>query len=500
VLYVDGYPRYEYRFLRDSLLRFTNVEVQCLQLDASPEFIQDSTEGVPALTRFPYDPLRNVLLDYHVIIFGDVHPADLGPNSDVYLQQVKEFVEAGGGFLMQAGQRDAPREYVGTPIADILPVLIGDPEAEWSVVVDPGRPFRPVLERPRDPHEVVTLHPDLEVNRALWEQEGGLAPLTWYYPVAKPRATAEVLLSHPQSRNAHGPHVLLSTMYYPQGRTAFLSTDETWRWRFRYLETYREPFWRGLIRFLALNKLRRSDYRFDLSTDLAAYDIGARVAVTARVTGTDFKPLDAPSFDIELVRPDGRRETLTGEREEEGVFRASFVSSEPGPYRLWLEDPADPDGTTRCSTRPCCASWPPTPAAATRAWPTRPSCSTRWGTRCASGPSTSPSGRSCGPATRSCCCWSVCSRPSGSCASGGTWCDARPADDAPDAGGGRAARGGHDRPAAAAGRRALHGLGLDVGRRLDLRPRRPPGAGLRRAGLGRRASGAGGRRAGAGAG
>jgi hypothetical protein len=165
VLYVDGYPRYEYRFLKNSLLRFSNVEAQCLLLDASPEFIQESTEGVPALTRFPYDanqPDKNQLLDYHVVIFGDVHPADLGADPDKILLQVKEFVEAGGGFLMQAGQRDAPREYAGTPIADILPVLLGDPETEWAAV-DEG-PFHPVLERPRDPNEVVTLHPDLDTN------------------------------------------------------------------------------------------------------------------------------------------------------------------------------------------------------------------------------------------------------------------------------------------------------------------------------------------------
>ena len=59
----------------------------------------------------------------------------------------------------------------------------------------------------------------------------GLAPLIWYYLVVKARSTAEVLLSHPKSNNSHGPHVLLATMYSPQGRIAFLVTDETWRWR-----------------------------------------------------------------------------------------------------------------------------------------------------------------------------------------------------------------------------------------------------------------------------
>ena len=347
VLYVDGYPRWEYSFLRSSLLRFSNVEAQCLLLDAAPDFIQESTEGVPSLKRFPDADDRNPLLDYHVVIFGDVHPQDLGPRWELYLQRIKEFVEAGGGFLMQAGQRDAPREYANTPIADILPVVIGDDDSERSNLRDEGEPFHPHLTQWRDPHEVVTLDNDPVRNRELWEGDDGLAPLTWYYPVSKARSTAEVLLTHPTAGNAFGPHVLLATMYYPQGRTAFLATDETWRWRFRFLETWREPFWKNLIRYLALNKLRRSDYRFDLATDLAGYDLGDRVLVTARVKDKEFQPLQAESFPVHVLRPGGATETLDAKQEEPGVFKAALIAAEAGSYRLWLEDPDAPDAGPR---------------------------------------------------------------------------------------------------------------------------------------------------------
>jgi hypothetical protein len=346
VLYVDGYPRYEYRFLKDLLLRVENLEVQCFLVSASTDFVQESTDGVEgwdALQRIP-DDLNYLLDNYHVIILGDVHPQDLGATpeaSEKILENFRKFVEAGGGFLMQAGMRYSPREYVGTPIEDTLPVLIGDRAAEFQAVHDPGQPFHPVLERPRDPHEIVTLEPDIDRNRALWEDPGGLAPLTWYYPVAGPRTTAEVLLSHPRSRNAHGPHVLLSTMYSPQGRTAFLATDETWRWRFLYLDTYREPFWRGLIRYLALNRLRRSDYRFDLSTELSSYALGERIAITARVRDVGYEPLVAESFEVTIVDPSGEHDVLEIPADGPGVFRGSLRAAEKGPYRLWLLDPKD---------------------------------------------------------------------------------------------------------------------------------------------------------------
>jgi uncharacterized membrane protein len=349
VLYIDGYPRYEYRFLKDSLLRVSNMDVQCFLVSAGPDFIQESSEGVGSLERIP-NTLQFLLDNYHVIILGDVHPQDLGDDlgeSDTILQNFRDFVEAGGGFLMQAGTRYAPQEYVGTPIEDILPVLVGDAAAEKQAIHDPGAPFRPVLARPRDPHEIVSLLPDIDENLALWQGPDGLAPLTWYYPVAKARSTAEVLLSHPRSRNAHGPHVLLATMYSPQGRTAFLATDETWRWRFLHLETYREPFWRGLIRYLALNRLRRSDYRFDLATDRASYALGERIVITARVRDEGFEPLEAESFEVSLVMPDGTRDTLELPREVDGVFKGSIPAADKGPHRLWLVDAEDPSAEAK---------------------------------------------------------------------------------------------------------------------------------------------------------
>ena len=40
VLYVEGYPRWEYRFLKNTLLRAKNMKAQCLLLDADVDFMQ----------------------------------------------------------------------------------------------------------------------------------------------------------------------------------------------------------------------------------------------------------------------------------------------------------------------------------------------------------------------------------------------------------------------------------------------------------------------------
>ena len=55
----------------------------------------------------------------------------------------------------------------------------------------------------------------------------------------------------------------------------------------------------------------------------------------------DFDPLVADAFDVVVITPSERRETVSLPRETEGVFTGSILASESGPYRLWLEDPDD---------------------------------------------------------------------------------------------------------------------------------------------------------------
>ena len=81
------------------------LEAQVFLQSADPDFIQESAEGVPPLTGVPRD--RVDMMEYHVIIFGDVDPGALGDtweDSQEILSTIKDFVKAGGGFMMQAGE------------------------------------------------------------------------------------------------------------------------------------------------------------------------------------------------------------------------------------------------------------------------------------------------------------------------------------------------------------------------------------------------------------
>lgn len=341
VLFVDGYPRWEYRFLKELLKRADeNIEVQVVLLSAGPDFRQESTRGVPALREVPTD--RKTLLDgYDVVILGDVNPYAISPDSsraEEFMRSLAELVESGGGLLLIAGESDNPRSWVGTPLEPLFPVQLDAAEMA-AARPDTGRGFRPLLEDPAHPHEIVRLLPDVEANRRLWEEPGGLEGQFWYQPVSRARPGSQVLLRHPSDENSHGRYPLLVAGYFPSGRTLFTALDSTWMWRYHYGDRFHERFWRAAIRWLALGRLKSGDRRYRIEVPQTAFDIGARVEVEARVLDEDFQPSARPTQESWWSGPDGRRSelVLAGEAERPGVFRGSLEPDRPGLYRAWIE-------------------------------------------------------------------------------------------------------------------------------------------------------------------
>ena len=346
VLYVEGRPRWEYRYLKNLLLRAENFHLQCLLASATGDFIQESSDGVPALERFP--PTRQDLFEYDVIILGDVAPDQIDPfgsrgSTEDLLRDIRDFVTVGGGFIMVAGELHSPRDYRDTAIADILPVEIGNPEESEAERQDRGE-FRPHLPDALRPHDIVRLEKELELNQRLLEDEfEGLAPMRWYAPVRRAKPGAEIILQHPLNSNRYGAHVLCAATRIPDGRTLFIGFDETWIWRKPYGDRYTERFWRAAVRHVAIGKLRRTDKRVDLRTDKDRYNLGEHVQLSLRVLDEDFRASREESQLIRMQRSDGPVEDLVAYRQEDGQYERTVRADRPGTYRFWVEDPGQPD-------------------------------------------------------------------------------------------------------------------------------------------------------------
>ncbi|MBN2491000.1 MAG: hypothetical protein JXQ29_09135 [Planctomycetes bacterium] len=352
VLYVEGYPRWEYRYLKNALIRDDeNFAVHVLLRSAERDFAQERSPDLEPLTRFPARAAE--LFEYDVVVLGDVPPGGLDETAEEAgrrLEDVARFVaEAGGGLLMLAGETWNPRDYAATPLGAVLPVLPGTPPVAGAEVQPAFRPVRTAAGRV-DP--ILVFSKDPEVNRRIWEDpEDGLPPLYWFAPVERAKPGARVLLVHPALSNRFGPTPLLATQFYGKGRSMFLGLDSLWRWRKYFGDRFFYQFYSQALRYLATTKLYRGNKRFDLFTDKRRYDIGETVRISAGVRDPDFRPAEEPAQTVYWQAPGAPRpEEIQLDRVQRGEYENVILAAQRGRHMLWIkehpEDEARADETT----------------------------------------------------------------------------------------------------------------------------------------------------------
>ncbi len=332
VLYIDDWPRWEYRYVKNALLRVdSSIEVQCFLLDASRTWNQEHSESLSALTSLPRT--REELLKYHVILIGDVPPERLGATEErvnEWLELLVEFVEFGGGVGCMSGPRAMPDHYRGTPLEDLLPVVLEDTLQLQKIEIDMSQGFVPQLETPVLPHDIVLLKREPKDNERLWHS--GFDKFVFYRPVQQAKAGAEVILRHAQDANRFGKRVIAAASFYPRGRTFFIATDETWRLRNPYGEKYHDPLWRNIVRNLAAGRLQRRNDLIELRLDKAEMETGGQIKVTLEVLDDEFEPSKAREFPVFFRRPDQEPEKyiLRSRPGEAGAYRGTRTMDQPG--------------------------------------------------------------------------------------------------------------------------------------------------------------------------
>ncbi|MCA9003472.1 MAG: hypothetical protein KDB61_16220, partial [Planctomycetes bacterium] len=258
------------------------IQAQIYLMSATPDFPQDASPGMPSLQSIPTD--RKTLLDnYDVIILGDLDPYRISPDparGEEFVASLREFLEKGGGLCVIAGEYENPRAVAGTEFASLLPVQL-DTTGSLMPIQNTEVAKNPRLSTPDNPHEILRLHPDLEINQALWETPEGLPGFLWFCPTLGAKPGAQVLLSHPEVTVGPNrePAPILVAGYYPQGRTLFLSIESTWRWRKRFQNRYHHRFWMNSLRWLGLGRLRSEDRKHRLDSLEPSYRLDDAIVV-----------------------------------------------------------------------------------------------------------------------------------------------------------------------------------------------------------------------------
>ena len=372
VLYVEGYPRYDFRFVKvmleresDKSLGGKSVEVQVVLLDASKGWAE--TDRSAFRGEFP---TRTELFEFDVVVLGDVDPKQIGgTRTAVVLRDLADFVKVkGGGLLFLSGEHGTPAAYADTPLAEVLPVTPGDtpPATRPARRAADHRGVPPAADGRREAAPAV---PVLRRRGRVGPHLGQLQATVLVREGVPPQAADEVLAVHP-TRAAEGGaagelHPLVVQQFAGAGPVLFLGFDETWRWRFRADEEHFDRFWMQAVRVLSRSRVRRPEVRvlpktefrrdekvtvqvrFPIEAPAPAGD--APVRVCRHPVAADRSPTVRPA----PARRRRGRSTLTRVKTPAGRSssrRRSPARSE-GEYRFELTDPDVPGSRPSATAR-----------------------------------------------------------------------------------------------------------------------------------------------------
>lgn len=345
VVYFDGYPRWEQRYVKSLLIREKSVRSAVLLVASDKQFIQEGSEPLASIPTSPGDwsPID-------VVILGDVRSELF---SDEQLKQLKEHVALrGAGLLWIGGPAATPGSYRGRPLADLLPFTL-DPGATLGAGSGISVWSEPVNAAPTPAATRLGLLALGETVSDGWPQElsdpsMGWSILRWAQRIsaANLKPAAEVLAVALPTTGPAEATPLVVTMRYGAGRVIYVATDETWRWRYGRGETLPERFWLPLLRFLARDSLARSGKPalLEVSPEKALVDQPVRVSLRLLDQSLIESRTAGAPVSASVTRERSRDGTVQApialklSRDSADTFSTTFLAAEPGEYQIELTD------------------------------------------------------------------------------------------------------------------------------------------------------------------
>jgi uncharacterized membrane protein len=326
ILYIEGEPRPEMKFLRRAVADDKNLQVVTLQRTAERKFFRLDIDDPEELAGgFPQT--REELFAYRGLILGSLEASAFTPDQ---LRMIADFVGVRGGGLLALGGRRAFAEggYADTPVAEALPVVLEPPKA--------GAEF--FAEVKVAPTRLGAAHAATQVadtEAASLERWKRLPAVTTVNPLHRVKPGASILLagSTPLARD---PLVVLAYQRYGAGKSIALGVQDSWLWQMHadipVEDDTHETFWRRLLRWLvdgvpepvavrpARDQVERGE-RLELAATVRdrTYVEVNDARVVARIVGPSGRASEHP-MDLVVDRP--------------GEYHTSFVPAEDGLYEI----------------------------------------------------------------------------------------------------------------------------------------------------------------------
>ncbi len=319
LLYVEGEPRWEYKFLRRAVEDDPAISVvSMLRTTASKVYRQGISNPKELADGFP--SRAEDLFEYQGLILGSVEAAYFTPNQQ---QLVRDFVDRRGGGLLLLGGSSSLSDggYGASALSDLLPVTLPSRKNTFQ------RSFVPAeLTDAGRSSLLCRIEDDAEKSAKHWEI---LPYLASYQDPGTPKPGATVLARV----NAEGKQVpLLITENYGLGRTAVFATGGSWRWRMQQpvADKSQETFWRQLLRWI----VSATPSRVAASTKNATLEDEGHMQLRADVRDKTYQPASDATVRAHIVEPDGTADTveLRPDPQTPGVYAADWDAAKTGSY------------------------------------------------------------------------------------------------------------------------------------------------------------------------
>jgi hypothetical protein len=325
VLLLETLPRWEYRYLRNALVRDPGVAVKSwlYHPGLGPGGGMDYLSAIPS-TRAEFG-------QYDVIFLGDVGLGEGGLTSE-QAELIRGVVEQqGSGLVWLPGRANRQLSLLNTTLGELLPVVM-DEQAQRPASSEEGR-F--ALTSEGREHGLTRLVPGMEENDVLWRQLPGFF---WCSPVVRSKPGSVVLAVHDLVRNEYGRLPLLVIRPAGNGLVLFLGTDGIWRWRLGVEDMYHYRFWGQVVRWMAHRRhmAQAEGLRGFVYPERPRPHDRVRVLVT--VTEPDGTPMSRGEVRGRVTNPGGAVEdfTLVPVQPEWGLWEGAWVPRVAGTHRVKL--------------------------------------------------------------------------------------------------------------------------------------------------------------------
>ena len=325
ILYIEGEPRSEMRFLRNAVRDDKNLQIVTLQRLAKDQFRRFSVDdSLDLVAGFP--KTRDELFAYKGIILGSIEASYFTGDQ---LRMLADFVSERGGGLLALGGRRALGEggFAGTPVAEVLPVDLGGGPNDKSGYFSE---LKVDVTVPGSMHAATQIADAESTSAKRWKT---MPAVTSVNRIGRARPGATVLLTGTPTKGGERQTVL-AFQRYGRGKAIAFPVQDSWLWQMLndVDDVTFESYWRQLLRWLVSDVPSR--VMVAAAGDQAAP--GDAVELNAEVSDRTFLKVNNAEAVARVTSPSGNVSEMPLEWSvtRDGQYKASFTPTEKGLYRV----------------------------------------------------------------------------------------------------------------------------------------------------------------------